>query len=967
MRLKITHLVTVVMLFLVSTVCSMGQIPVVSTDGVEEWYFIETTGRNASNPDAKFLAGAPDGALLPIVPFSDSDILRWKVVAKGAGYALINKEYGTYMNTDQTWKGSINESRIYMSEVAPNTAVKFVPTALFPNGVFIVDVGAEVSAENVVNNSTLSFCYYNGNGNMSSSYIIASSLPAAVAFKQPKDLLRDAIGTVRTTLENVSVGFEPGQYSNESLQIMNDTLVLVEAVYNDITTSDSEFLIIAGELLASHKHFKSKIIVPLISTPTQLKWYLIQGTRPVNSYLTATGSGTVVRSMSLISDDTQLWRLVANPTGGFALQNKATNEYINTNLISNTVLPTQVDLPQNGLRCIVSTQYTNKVARFWIENEVGSTPALRLHAGAATTQYPLMNWTGNALDNSSWLFLDYREGLKYNKQTAITEAQQLYDNSVEGDIIGQYSRATREALLAVVEAAQEVEMDAMTDAELIETTAELRAAIDIFVCNTDITTLESPTPQKNYRWFRIVSAATSELFRNKAISSRGRVEGEKLTYETIDVEADQQLFRFDLNESGTAVRAIVNKASSMYMAGNGAIAAEFPAVDFEVTALDGSSFWIKPVGLNPIHATGSHIINWNAGAGSASAWKLVYVMDSTNDAPLNEERTITVGSAQPSKGTAVITGTSDTAITTNARRVSLTAIPTNAVFFVCWTNAAGDTLSVINPYVYEGEEDIEIFANFEDAYYRPMTRIYTSVSPAIQSEDRYLESVWVNIGEVKQTIFTGVSLNPLPIDASVAQNQVLEEAIVDYTNKPMLIPAGTDSIEVVFKAQDREATVENLQWTQQIVYIDWDKDFSFLGDNERTDINAGSLINPEGYSRKLAISDALAQGAYRMRVVYHDAISGEDWGVAIWSDSRVRNGIVYDFTLLYGDNPILKTEHNAVKPLSVRVINSVVTIENNNDFELYSLAGQRLDNKQSLKSGVYIVKAGASIEKVIVN
>ncbi len=948
----------------------MGQIPVVSTDGNDEWYFIETTGRDASNPGANYLAGAPAGELLPIVPFADSDLIRWKVVVNGDGYALINKEYGTYMNTDQTWNGSINESRIYLSEVAPNTAVKFIPTALMPFGVVIIDVGAQVSAENVVDNSTLSFCYYNGSGNMSSSYNTASFWPAAVAFKQPKDFLRDAIATVSTTLENVSAGFEPGQYSYESIQILNDTLVLVEAIYNDIASADSDFRTIAGELLASLDHFKSTIIVPIISTPTQPKWYLIQATRPANSYLTATGSGTVVRSMAHVPDSTQLWRLVANPNGGFALQNKASNEYINTDLSSNTVLPTQVNLPQNGLRCIVSTQYTNKVTRFWIENEMGSTPALRFHAGPSQTQYPLMNWTGNPLDNSSWLFLDYFEGLKFNMQTALTEAQQLYDNSVEGINFGQYSRATREALLAVIELALELEIDEMTEAQLIETTAELRDAIANFACVSDISTLESPTPLESYRWFRIVSAATGDLFKNKAISSRGRVEGEKFTFETIDVEADEQLFRFELNESGTAVRSIVNKANSMYMAGNGAITAESPGVDFEVTALDGISFWIKPAGLNPIHALHSteDLINWEAGVGSASAWKLVHVMDATNDVPLDVERTITVGSAQPSKGTAVITATSETSITTNARLVSVTAMPAYAVFFVCWTTAAGDTLSVINPYVYEGEEDIEIIANFEDAYYRPMSRFYTAVSPAVQGEDRYLESVWINVAEVKQTIFEGLSSNPLPVDAGVAQNQVLEDAIVDYTTKPMLIPAGTDSFEVVFKAQNRPETVENLQWNQQIVFVDWNKDFSFLGDNERTDINGSSLINPEGYARKLAIPNGLALGAYRMRVVYHEAYGGEDnWGTVIWSDNRVRNGIVYDFTLLYGDNPILSAESNAVKPLAVRVMNSVITVEGDENFELYSIAGQRLNNKQSLKSGVYIVKSGARIEKVMVN
>ena len=102
-----------------------------------------------------------------------------------------------------------------------------------------------------------------------------------------------------------------------------------------------------------------------------------------------------------------------------------------------------------------------------------------------------------------------------------------------------------------------------------------------------------------------------------------------------------------------------------------------------------------------------------------------------------------------------------------------------------------------------------------------------------------------------------------------------------------------------------------------------------------------------------------------MRVIYHEAFGGEEnWGAAIWSTNRVRNGIVYDFVIKYG-NPT-SVETGKVQSLSIRVMNSVITVEGDENFELYTIAGQRINNKQTLQSGVYIVKSGSTVEKVMV-
>jgi hypothetical protein len=73
----------------------------------------------------------------------------------------------------------------------------------------------------------------------------------------------------------------------------------------------------AAELLLIFEDFKSQVILPELSTSTVENWYFIQGTRPANTYMTSLGAGGKVRDAALIPDDTQLWKLIGNPNGGF--------------------------------------------------------------------------------------------------------------------------------------------------------------------------------------------------------------------------------------------------------------------------------------------------------------------------------------------------------------------------------------------------------------------------------------------------------------------------------------------------------------------------------------------------------------------------------------------------------------------------------------------------------------------------
>jgi len=174
----------------------------------------------------------------------------------------------------------------------------------------------------------------------------------------------------------------------------------------------------------------------------------------------------------------------------------------------------------------------------------------------------------------------------------------------------------------------------------------------------------------------------------------------------------------------------------------------------------------------------------------------------------------------------------------------------------------------------------------------------------------------------------------------------------------VIIPLGTDSFKLKCVGRNSEETVENLQWTQQITFVDWNKDFDFTDANEissKSNVDYDTtLIRPEGYVRTIQLPAGLQEGYYRMRVIYHEPASFEDaWGTTIWMNNRIRNGVGYDFEIKYG-NPT-GTVNPVAEGLVVRVQNSMITVDGHENFELYNITGQRLNTKTQLSTGVYVV------------
>lgn len=452
--------------------------------------------------------------------------------------------------------------------------------------------------------------------------------------------LATAIASAHATIESTSIGEEPGQFSEGSVAELQEFIEVAQSVY-DYETRVESFQVMKEELQKSVKAFLATANLPVLSDETTTRWYFLQGTRPANTYMTFTGDGLNVVSKTVVPDSTQMWKFVSNPNGtgnGFALVNKASGHYLNVDVESNTATNAIMDMPVNNLKFLVTDLYTDKRARFWIEHADESTPAFRLHAGNAS----VMNWTGNAYDNSSWLILDYSVALRKFISETVASANAMLEKTKEGVEFGTYTAENRAALVTAIAAAQALaEGGEATDEELVTAKITLQEAMNAY----SATIIKDPalllaTSPDNYRWYWIRSSSTQAYAAGKVVSAGTRLSGEKYTFEAKSEEvSDAQLFRFELTEDKQKVQNIVNKLYNQYVSVNGAVmdTAYYAITDtaqvvkeFELIPLtDGVSFNIKPAGVNALHAqqSGSHMVNWAGGAGSASAWLIEFAVE----------------------------------------------------------------------------------------------------------------------------------------------------------------------------------------------------------------------------------------------------------------------------------------------------------------------------------------------------
>lgn len=618
--------------------------PIVSTVEKPVYYYIESAangtvvlGTSVNNNLVGNLLYVPSYTTLPTnlkydlkANITSEDNAIWQLVNEGGVVKLKNKGSGLFMvdsrngntaNTNNFLAESLNTQYTATSQYRLRNTNQTSPGVAWysaANGNYLDRWGSSAPYSQVA----WYFIVVPGSEANYEEFLVPS-VKADLATK---------ITSVQSVLTNSSEGNDVGKFTASSRTNLTNAIGIAQGVYDNTASTSSDYIAAISNLETAKLAYISAGVTPVISDETTTKWYFLQGSRPANSYMTSTGSKLPILGKTVIPDDTQLWKFVANTRGtanGFALVNKATGEYLSANTPFNTAIPSVDTVPTNNLKFIVSDIFTNKTARIWIENATGSVPAFRLHAGNSS----VLNWNGNAYDNSSWLILDYSLALKTFLSESITKATVLLQNVSDGIV---YTSENRTLLTNAIADAQAVYDNASTtDQQFKDAKVALDAAISSYAATAVV------NPEKllsentgNYRWYRIKSTATHAYAKDKVISLGTRTVGGKFTFEAAVADDDKQLFRVELTEDKSKVKNIINKFAGNYLAPNGAVSdTAFVANDFAITLLvDGRSVNIKPAAANALHAqeSGAHMVNWAGDAGSASAWLFEFVVETTN-------------------------------------------------------------------------------------------------------------------------------------------------------------------------------------------------------------------------------------------------------------------------------------------------------------------------------------------------
>ncbi len=941
-------LITFLTLACIYSALSVTTVPVISTEGNETWYMIKCNPRDASNRMRTWVSVEPDDTIR-YQAYTGADEQLWKVVANGTGVALVNKKNGSFMNVDgavERHNTLAKSAKLTVTSAMPAIPLRLVPTTGYTitwdaagwdavnGGVFIVDnVNTVVDAANKItfntSEGTRSFCltsmstnrelwsvYSWPGGNLNQAVLFRTP---AEAMKDTKDLLLNAINTVKTALNNTSEGFNPGQFAPEDREALLGAIEVAQEVYDRPTLTLEEITNAIDELNAIFTIFKSQVILPELSNDVSEVWYYIQGTRPANTYMTApaAGTGTQVKNLAVIPNETQLWKLVANGDG-FALQNKGSQEYLQTDFPSGTNLATQSEMPTSALRFITSNETSNKAFRFWIENSTSSTPALRLHAGGSGNGWGLMNWTGNANDNSSWLFLSEDEVFRVELTNSITKAQSMYDLSVEGDEFGQYTPAKRTAFNTVITAEKAKNMATMNQDELKASIQALKDAMVAFECNRDVSTLSTLVKKK---WFRLVSNSTASYATDKAISSNGRNLNDKYTFETKNVNSDAQLFTFELNEDATKAVKMVNKANGYYMSTEGAIVETAPETEFAITPLDNVSFSIRPSGKAPLHAQadGSHIVNWESGAGSSSAWRFEYV--SSED----------------------ITDFKDAYLIKRMQmRAKVDQLKGFAGSEIGQYNSASVT-ALENLIVAEEAKNADNLT--QDEMKNAILAMNSAAGTLVVNTDVKL-LVSKNAGAHKWfRLINDMAGTGYASGKAMSSNGRAEGEAYTYEDKD----ENSDAQLFRFELTPDQTQVANIVNKGKGLYVTADGKLALASTADNN-----FAITQLGKTRSFWIDPTLADTD-----PLHAAAANSD--IVNWlADAGSASAWIFEFA---GETTGVKNVFPAEN--KIRTINNIITIDGVDNFEVYSATGQKLNRKARLATGVYIVRFKNYVQKVV--
>lgn len=894
-----------------SQVNAAAEMPTLSTEGNTTWYHVIFQRYNAN---LAMQDNGADAVLTTQTLVLNQDNQLWKIEAG----AVVNQ----YVLTSKAgrkvyWDAAT--SRFKAGTTA--TEIKLVASAstTYTNSWELQRDGTTTAAMNPAGGSDV--------GKQIGEYNMGDG-GNPVKFVSVKTALQNKITEATNKLTNTAEGADPGKFTATSRTTLQNAINAAQAVYNNSASTDTDYLNAFNTLTTALTAYNSAVVVPQLSTEGNERWYFLQGQRPANTYLTTTGAGAQLFSRAVIPDDTQLWKFVANTKGtanGYAMVNKATGQYLNADKKNNVSLNDTINMPVNNLRFIASDIYTNNTVRFWMENTAGSTPPFRLHAGDPN----VLNWTGNAYDNSSWLILDYAVALKVFLQTAITNAQTALTTYPEGTEFGQNAASDRTTLTNAIAAAQAVYDNATaTETAIKEATTNMNAAISAY--NTAAKNLQKllSANTSNYRWYRLKNRNYTT---NDIITTNGVAENGGIIAQNSGTANDNELWRFEPNTGGTGVK-IINKATGLAIKENGTstqatLVAKALASELAFTFVDG--YWgittIDPGnGYKYLHRDGSSkLVGWELSA-AASQWALQFVEETAKPVA----RTITVSSADTNKGIAAILGSTESTVST-AENVTVKPIPAPGFIFSKWTNAVTDADVSTEPvFTYTGTTDIQLKANF------------------------------TTLGTVGRPLTTD-DITPVYyyIQSASDGSHVFSSYSGDFRNNVMISP--TTAGNIIHNKLSAATSNDHALW--QIVNVEGvtmlkNKATGWFMNGSRAVGTTGSAFTstaleaaPTQYVMKTA-DQASYTNAWKNNLCDRLSLVTTANSMLAWY-FIVEPGSMSNYSFTTGN---VNTPANA--QYIIRTTNKVITVDGVENFEVFSISGQKQNKTQALENGIYIVR-----------
>ena len=609
--------------------------PAVSTAEAPVWYFIESAS------DGSFTYSGFTGDFRGNVMISPAS----------AGKIIHNK-----LSTAPT----INHALWQLIDVAGTTLLKNKATGLYMNGSYNVGATttgngftASVIAGNQYKLITADVTSYtnawkNNLCDRINTGLLANSMQAWYFITYSP--LTASIASAQSVLATTRTGSSPGQYTAATRQILQDAINAAIVARDNGNSSDDDAAITT--LNAAVTTYQSSKNTLKISDASNQYWYWIKGLRGITAtalYAENMGNGLQILNKDKVQKDEQLWKIVVNGSG-YALVNKKNGQYMNTAIANNTILLASTTAPASALYFTKSTYATdavNFIDYFLVENTTTSaTATFRMHAGASTHNWGLMNYTGGISDNCSFQFLMYDPNDVLS--SAILDNETQYAKSIVGTNPGTFTTANKATYRAAIDAAITVNNNATSTAEQkTAAVVSLETARTTFLATRNTIKLSTAG---NETWYYIVSA-NATYSSGQVMTNQNNTAGTTILYAAKSLDPNK-LWKF--TDAGNGKVAISNLASSLYISAtpktSGTTAT---AVGFNVTWLDEAQFLFNADGQTYLHAQedGAVIVTWGTSTlSSASAWKL----DELPAASVNQP--VVINSAVLNQGTFTTTG-----------------------------------------------------------------------------------------------------------------------------------------------------------------------------------------------------------------------------------------------------------------------------------------------------------------------